>query len=291
MKRFLSMLLLAVAWHGAAASGATRLPPIVDPPTNTVIPGKFVWFDLVTADPGAARAFYGDVFGWTFQSASESGDYTVFASGDRLIGGVFRPEASTSGTIGTRWISFVSVADMDGTLAALKQQGFVVLHPATPVPGRGLQAIVRDPQGAVIGLMHSDSGDPSDEPVGPGEFFWVDLYTHDTAAAAAVYARLGYRVFPAGETEGDRVLLEAGGHARAGITPLPPNEGPPGWLPYVQVESVAATVAAATAAGGKILLPPDEAVLDGNLAVIGDPLGGVIGIIHWTSPDATEAQP
>jgi predicted enzyme related to lactoylglutathione lyase len=59
----------------------------------------------------------------------------------------------------------------------------------------------------------------------------------------------------------------------------------------VQVESVAATVAAATAAGGKVLLPHDQAVLNGNIAVIGDPRGGVIGIIHWTSPDATEAQP
>jgi predicted enzyme related to lactoylglutathione lyase len=290
MKRVLSMLLLAAAWHGALAFGATRLPPIVDPPTNIVIPGKFVWFDLVTADPGKARAFYGAVFGWTFQTVSESGDYMVIAAGDRLVGGVFRPATSTSGTVGTRWISFVSVADMNGTLAALEQQRFDVLHPATPVPDRGVQAIVRDPQGAVVGLMHSSSGDPADEPVGPGEFFWVDLYTHDTAAAAAVYAQLGYNVFQAGETEGDRILLESGGHARAGITPLPPDEGPPGWLPYVQVESVAATVAAAESAGGKVLLPPDQAVLNGNIAVIGDSQGGVIGIIHWTSPDATEAQ-
>jgi predicted enzyme related to lactoylglutathione lyase len=59
----------------------------------------------------------------------------------------------------------------------------------------------------------------------------------------------------------------------------------------VQVEDVAATLAAATAAGGQVLLEPDPALLDGNVAVIGDPLGGVIGIIHWTRADATEDKP
>jgi len=264
-------------------SAAPRLPPIVDPPTAETIPGKFVWFDLVTPDPAAAQKFYGPVFGWSFQPVSENADYTVIAAGDRLVGGLFRPPVSAGSPVGARWLSFASVVDVDMAIAGLERLGFTKLHGPTAVPGRGIQAILRDPQGAVLGLMRSASGDPRDEPVAPGEFFWVDLYTRDPAAAAKVYAQIGYSVVPAGDDVGDRLLLESRGYARAGITPLPADGRQPGWLPYVQVESVPDTIAAARAAGGQVLLPPDPQVLDGNVAVLEDPTGGVIGIIHWAA--------
>lgn len=281
MKRLLGPALLALVVSSAPAIAAPALPPIVDPPTNLRIPGKFVWFDLVTADPQAARAFYAEVFGWSFQPMPTGPDYQVILAGDRPVGGVFQP-TGTRGPAGTRWLSFASVGDMPAVIAALQQAGFQLLLPATEVPGRGTQAIVRDPQGAVLGLMRSSAGDPADEPVGPGEFFWVDLYARDTLAAAAAYAQVGYSVVPASEETGDRLLLAAKGYARAGVTPLPPDADKAGWLPYVQVDSVADTVASAQAAGGKVLLAPDPDVLGGNVAVIGDPLGGVIGVIHWT---------
>lgn len=290
MNRLLTSLLVAAALQ-ASAAGAAGLPPVTDPPTTINIPGKFIWFDLITSNPPAAQAFYGKVFGWTFQPAAEASDYTVFAAGGRLIGGVFQPAAGGGAPVGTRWLGFVSVRDLDAAMARLGRLGFTTLLPATKVPGRGSQAIVRDPQGAVVGLLKSASGDPRDEPVGPGEFFWVDLYARDTTAAAAAYSFIGYRIVPGDEEKGDRLLLEANGYARAGITPLPAQGRQPGWLPYVQVEDVAATAAAAEAAGGKLLLPPDPAVLGGNLAVIGDPLGGVIGIIHWAPEGAAETRP
>lgn len=286
MNRLLTSLVVAAALQ-ASPAGAAGLPPITDPPTTINIPGKFIWFDLITPNPPAAQAFYGKVFGWNFQPAGDASDYTVFAAGGRLIGGVFQP----AGGGGTRWLGFVSVRDMNAAMAKLGRLGFTTLLPATKVPGRGTQAIVRDPQGAIVGLLKSASGDPRDEPVAPGEFFWVDLYARDVTAAAAAYAFIGYRIVPGEEGNGERLLLEANGYARAGITPMPAQGRQPGWLPYVQVEDVAATAAAALAAGGKLLLAPDPAVLDGDLAVIGDPLGGVIGIIHWTPEGTAEARP
>jgi len=291
MKRNLAMLMLAVAMHAGTSLAAPVLPPLVDPPTALRIPGKFIWFDLVTGDPQAARVFYGKVFGWSFQAVPGGKDYAVIAANGRPIGGIFQPAASGDRPVGTRWLSFVSVGDMEAILGKLAGLGFVQLLPATSVPGRGVQAVLRDPQGAILGLLQSASGDPPDEPVGPGEFFWVDLYARDAAAAAAAYEQVGYAIFPAAEDEGDRVLLAAGGYARAGITPLPSEGREPGWLPYVQVENVAATIAAAEAAGGQVLLPPDPEVLAGNVAVIGDPLGGVIGVIHWESDADEGAQP
>ncbi len=78
-------------------------------------------------------------------------------------------------------------------------------------------------------------------------------------------------------------MASAGGFARAGITmPLPTGATQPGWLPYVQVENVAATLKRVTAAGGKILVPPNPEIYGGRLAVVGDSQGGAIGIVHWT---------
>jgi len=288
MTRYLAAIVLAAALLAVPAAAAPTLPPVTNPPTTINIPGKFIWFDLVTAEPAAAQAFYGKVFGWNFAPAPGASDYSIFSAGGRPIGGIFQPAGAVPGT---RWLAFVSVRDMDATIARLGRTGFSTILPATKVPGRGTHAIVRDTQGAIVGLLKSASGDPRDEPVGPGEFFWVDLYTRSVASAAAAYAYIGYQVVPADEDQGDRVMLVANGYARAGIAALPPEGRQPGWLPYVQVEDVAATVVAAQTAGGKLLLAPDPSVLDGNVAVIGDPLGGVIGVIHWKPEAAPEARP
>jgi predicted enzyme related to lactoylglutathione lyase len=79
-----------------------------------------------------------------------------------------------------------------------------------------------------------------------------------------------------------RAVLASGGYARAGIAPLPASVKQPGWLPYVLVNDVAATLAKVRAAGGRVLVEPRAELLDDNLAVIADPSGGVIGIVNWS---------
>ena len=49
-------------------------------------------------------------------------------------------------------------------------------------------------------------------------------------------------------------MLATGGIARASLIALPRDAADPGWLPFVQVDDVAATVRTATALGGTILL-------------------------------------
>jgi predicted enzyme related to lactoylglutathione lyase len=274
----------------AAAAPAARptLPPLVDPPASRRLPGKFIWFDLVTRDPVASRRFYGDVFGWTFDAVANSvEDYHVIRADGVPIGGVFTTPVRGA-QAGARWLSFASVADLDRSLAKLKSLGAKTLVEPTDVAGRGRHAIVRDPQGAILGLLQSATGDPADDPVGPGEFFWVDLYTRDVAEAARQYRDVGFTIVESGVAS-DRLVLMADRYARAGILPLPPEGRQPGWLPYVQVDDVAATLARARQAGGKVLREPSAAELEGQLAVIADPQGGVIGVIHW--PSEHGAQP
>src|ERR1700693_4032103 len=44
--------------------------------------GSFVWHELMTSDPAAARTFYGDVVGWTARATPGPGmDYWMFKAG------------------------------------------------------------------------------------------------------------------------------------------------------------------------------------------------------------------
>jgi predicted enzyme related to lactoylglutathione lyase len=289
-------LLLALTSAASPPSGAASvLPPLSDPATGTHIPGKFIWFDLATADPAAAQRFYGAVFSWEFEALRGSPEkYVVIRNEGRPIAGVFRPAAAaTSGkAAATRWLSFASVADIGRGLANMTANGATVLVPATRVPGRGTHALVRDAQGALVGLLQSASGDRPDDPVPPGDFFWVDLYARDPVAAGRSYEKIGYGL-STDEVSGDeRLMLSAQGYARAGIVRLPAEGREAGWLPYVQVEDVPAALERVRAAGGKVLREPDPKILGGQVAVFADPLGGVLGVIHWVpASGAGEKQP
>jgi uncharacterized protein len=278
----LAALFMLAGVHSTVALAQPTMPPISDPPTGSFIPGKFVWFELVTGDPVAARRFYGSVFGWKYQRVSGAAeDYSVIRNEGRGIGGIFRPALASGKPVGARWLSYASAANLERTAKEMTAAGAAMLVPPTKVAGRGTHALLRDTQGAVVGLVQSASGDPPDDPVAAGDFFWVDLYVRDPAAAARFYQQLYYDVFAEEASEDDRLVLSSKGIARAGIMRLGPDEGDPGWLPYVQVDDVPATLARVRAAGGKVLRAPEPAVLDGQFAVFADPQGAVLGVLHW----------
>jgi predicted enzyme related to lactoylglutathione lyase len=150
--------------------------------------------------------------------------------------------------------------------------------------------LLRDPQGALIALLQTSQGDPEDRPVHAGEFFWLDLFTTDLATAANFYQGLaGYEVHEREIGNLSRWVLASGGYARAGIDPLPEQVDRPGWLAYILVDNVADTLKRVVPAGGKILVEPQAALLEGRLAVLADPSGGVIGILEWSEPTEEDA--
>ena len=63
---------------------------------------------------------------------------------------------------------------------------------------------------------------------------------------------------------------------------MPKEVATPGWLPFVQVDDVAAAISRATANGGKVLFVPRPDYFGGHVAVIADPQGGVLGIVNQT---------
>jgi len=278
-----TVLVVAALCATAPAQAAGRLPAIEPRGPGLNIPGSFPWFDLITDDLTASRVFYGAVFGWTFRSlGSGEMDYTVISLNGHPIGGMLVPAGRRP--VAARWLPLISVADPAVAARFTQLRGGKVLVAPADVPDRGIHAVLSDPQGAVFGVLHSSSGDPPDAPVADGDFFWVDLFTTDPAKAADFYSRLaGYDEYesPTAIRGVDRLVLAAAGYARAGIVPLPAPQLRPGWLPYVQVDNVGAALSRATHAGGRVVVAPSPGVLDGQLAVIADPRGGLIGIVDW----------
>jgi hypothetical protein len=262
------------------------LAPSIAHDTSRYHPGKFVWFDLVTDDLASAQQFYGAIFGWRFRTIGpEPGRYTLIEDAGGQVGGMFFRSPRAGATRAARWLSLISVEDPAKTVRYVEQQGGSVIVPPARIAGRGTVALFRDPQGAVFGVQRSDAGDPPDTPVEDGDFFWVDLLTSDPAQATSFYTGLAHYEVSERELAGNvkRIVLASDNYARASIAPLPERVRQPGWLPYVLVSDVAGTLEKAVAAGGSVLVEPRADLLDGNLAVIADPRGGVVGIVNWVA--------
>ena len=210
---------------------------------------------------------------------------TLFAAGATFAADVPRvpavnakPEAHLPG----KFIWFDCVTDPAIAARYVEARGGKVVVAPTPFAGRGTHALFRDDTGALFGVLKSDTGDPPDRPVAAGEFLWVDLFTRDPAKAAEFYRGLAaFEVSVKGAPpEIVRHVLATGGVARASLIALPKDAADPGWLPFVQVDDVAATVRTATALGGTILLAPRPDLLNGHVAVIADPHGGILGVVN-----------
>lgn len=276
----LPCLLLLVVVLVPAAAGAQQLPPINVAHSGAALTGKFVWFDLVTDDLGATARFYTELFGWRVEPLEESPEpYAIVTSGGRRIAGMLeRARARNTGS--ARWVSLISVPNVIQAVQFAESRGGRILVAPAAVPRRGTHAILRDPQGAVFGVLRSTSGDPPDIALASGMFVWAELLTGDPAAAARFYQGLaGYDIERDRAAGVDHLLLRAGPYLRAGIADLPPSVETPGWLPFVQVDDVLGTIGRAVIAGGKVLLSPRPDLLDGRLAVLADPRGGVLGVI------------
>jgi predicted enzyme related to lactoylglutathione lyase len=76
-------------------------------------------------------------------------EYTMFMAGDRPAAGMVKPPAE-KGDVPTTWISYITVEDLDATVAKAQELGAHLCMPVTDIPGKGRFAGVADPQGAPI---------------------------------------------------------------------------------------------------------------------------------------------
>jgi uncharacterized protein len=141
------------AWANDDGSTAKEIPVnAYDDVFKT--PGAVSWTELVTSDPKAACEFYGKLFGWKTESMDMgSGPYNVIKVGDAAIGGIMGKPPGTPADMPPMWGTYVTVANLDETLAAVKRLGGGVLMEPMDVKTVGRMAVIRDPQGAALSVI------------------------------------------------------------------------------------------------------------------------------------------
>jgi predicted enzyme related to lactoylglutathione lyase len=253
-------------------------------PDRKLLPGKFIWFELVSTDPARAQAFYGEVVGWRvvpWQAGPET--YEMIYSGETMLGGYAAPASAGEPA---RWLSYVSVADVDAAARTAAANGGKVVQAPFDAPGAGRMARILDPQGAELCLFTKETDDPADREPSQGEFFWTELHTPDPVAALAFYEKVvGFsnRALDMGPA-GTYHIISGGGADRGGVSAhILPGERPY-WLPYIKVDDPDAAVARARKLGGTVQLGPIDIPNAGRAGYLADPTGASIAVMHPLPP-------
>jgi predicted enzyme related to lactoylglutathione lyase len=278
----LSLVLTQFLLSGCAVGDKAadfKLVPVTDSPTGVHYPGKFVWNDLLTDNVTAAKDFYGQLFGWTFET---SGNYTVIKNNGLSIAGIAHIKGDVKNPSVSRWLCTLSVADVDTAVALTVEEGGVVNEGPLDLVNRGKGALIRDPQGAQLMLLYANNGDPEDgEPV-LGEWLWHELWSNQASESLDFYQKLtGY------DFEGDPadyLILIKDEQWRAGIRYLDNSELEMRWVPVVRVADTDEIAARAKQLGGKVLVDPQPTQDGGSVALLSDPSNALLIIQRWTAP-------
>jgi predicted enzyme related to lactoylglutathione lyase len=276
MSRSLTSIGAAAVLAVAFALGSVPAPLAAADSTES---GRFVWHDLMTRDVGAAKQFYGALLGWRFEDTNR-GDrpYVLARAGSEMVAGFV--DVSTMPDAAPQWISFMSVDDVDKSVALVQAEGGKVL-----VAPRELSlaraAVVADPQGAPLGLAQLRRAIPDPEQPKPGHVFWQEYLARDASQALAFYKRLaGYESKVTDTRLGIEYHVLQKTRGRAGLFQLAATtkDVEPNWLPYVLVSDPAGLAARVPALGGRVLVPAAPELRNGSLVVIADPGGAPLAL-------------
>ena len=290
--RTLATLFVAAASISSFVAAAT-LTPLVQPASQEHHVGKVVFVELVTPDLAVAKTFYGGLFGWTFRDVAIDGaDYAEASLNGQPVAGIVRRNTPSAQLGQPAWLGFLSVEDVDAASKTAIQGGAKLLSAPHTVAGRGREAVLADPQGAVFAILASSHGDSPDLLAASGEWIWSALTTSDPETDAAFYQTLfDYEVFDLPAAAGAQHLMFASGSfARASANTMPEHrpKARPHWLSYVRVDDMDASIAKLGVLGGRVLVEPRVDRHGGRVAVVADPLGAAFGLLEWKAGDSIE---
>lgn len=254
--------------------------------------GRFAWYELMTTDIAAARAFYAKVVGWNAQDASAPGlPYTQFTAGQAPVAGLLDlPEGARKMGATPRWMGYVAVDDVAAASAQISRLGGTVYVPPTDT-NIGRIAVVADPQTATLALVEGlkPGPRPAAAPEQPGHVGWHELLATDRDRAFAFYSSLfDWRKANADSTPApdSYQMFAAGEQAIGGIFTKPATAPVPFWLLYFNVDDIDAAVAQVTANGGRVLEGP-IGLPDGWIARCVDPQDAMFALLGHRTRGST----
>jgi uncharacterized protein len=254
--------------------------------------GRFVWYELMTTDTEAAKAFYAEVVGWGTQDASMPEiAYSLFTARQTSVGGLIElPEDAKKVGARPSWVGYVGVNDVDATNDGVKRLGGVVHVPPADIPNVSRFSVVADPQMATLALfkwLKADRGQPAELDM-LGGVGWHELLAADWEKAWPFYRELfGWQKADADlGALGTYQLFSAAGQTVGGMFTKPPTVPVPFWLYYFNVDDIEVAARRVKAGGGQILSGPIE-VAGGNRTVqCADPQGAIFALVGNRTRDS-----
>lgn len=245
----------------------------------------FIWYELMTEDPEAAKAFYREVAGWeTVAFGPGNEGYSILRKNGRGIGGVLpMPEDARAGGARPAWFGYVAVDNVDSAAKAVVESGGQIHRDIVDIPGAGRIAMVSDPQGAPFYLIAPDGEDqPPVPPMTRGHVGWHELYAAEGEAAFDFYARqFGWTQTEALDMGpmGTYRLFAMGAEPAGGIMTKPDSLPRPFWLFYFTVGDIDEASRRITGAGGTIVREPTQ--VPGGVWIIQatDPEGAMFALV------------
>jgi len=244
-------------------------------------PGSFCWAELATTDAGAAKQFYGDMFGWSaVDHPMPNGVYTIFQSGGDDAGAVYQAPPG----VPTHWGVYFAVSDVAASAAQIEPLGGKITMGPMDI-GQGIMVVAQDPQGAHFSLWQAKASIGATYGGALNRVVWPELTTPDPAGAIAFYtALLGWKTKPeTGAESAPYVEWVNGGSSMGGLMPMRGGqwEGvPPHWMIYITVADCDERSKHAGAIGAKVCVEPTDIPNTGRFSVITDPQGAVFSVIQ-----------
>jgi predicted enzyme related to lactoylglutathione lyase len=106
--------------------------------------------EIRSKDPDATRAFFSELFGWTYSDGAYAG-YTFVDTG---VQGALPTAISPLQGDADQVLFFVGVEDVQAALEQAERLGGRIVQPAQTVPGVSF-GVLADPQGHLVGVAAS----------------------------------------------------------------------------------------------------------------------------------------
>lgn len=122
-------------------------------------PNTWSWNELLDRDLPTAKAFYTEVFGWTYDiQEMDNGTYHVIEGGENGgVGGMMAMPAEMPDMVPNHWMVYFATVDVDALVGRITDAGGQVVNPPFDVPGVGRMCTVHDPHGGNFSLLQPEA--------------------------------------------------------------------------------------------------------------------------------------
>ena len=256
------------------------------PARESYAQGTPSWVDLQTTDQAAAKAFYGGVFGWTYddQPMDAGAVYSIAKIGDGQVAAIApqSPELKAAGAP-PMWNTYLAVDSVDDATAKVGPAGGTVAMEPFEVMDAGRMSFVLDPSGAPVALWQANQHIGASLVNEPGTVTWNELITDNPAAVPFYEQVLGVTTTTMEMGEDKYTMFQVGGKEVAGSMPPQMAGVPNHWQVYFAVADADAAAAKIKQLGGSVMVEPFDTPI-GKMAVVADPQGAVFSLFQAPPP-------